>query len=189
MTSSRRLSQRISEGDGISVVVVVDSAAAAAAAEAGGADGVALRSPALEIAEATELPVLVRGEPGAAVDAGADVCIIPADDDEALVELYEEATGLGLEPVVAVANDEELELALEHVDPEIFLLYDEDGRSTLEHVLELLPSVPAGKLAIAELAHAGRDEVAELERAGVDAVLVPLGSDVAGLVGGPPPEV
>ena len=42
----------------------------------------------------------------------------------------------------------------------------------LEQVLELLSGVPAGKLAIAELADVTREQIAELERAGVDAVLV-----------------
>jgi len=46
----------------------------------------------------------------------------------------------------------------------------------------------AGKLAIAEIDVHTRDEVLALERAGIDAVLVPAGN-VAGLVGGAPPEV
>ena len=50
-------------------------------------------------------------------------------------------------------------------------------------MLELLPDVPAGKLAIAELGATTRDEVVSLERAGIDAVLV-AGGDVAHLVGG-----
>jgi indole-3-glycerol phosphate synthase len=55
-------------------------------------------------------------------------------------------------------------------------------------VLELLPDVPAGKLAIAEVDVTSRDEVLALERAGIDAVLVPAGS-VAELVGERPPDV
>jgi indole-3-glycerol phosphate synthase len=55
-------------------------------------------------------------------------------------------------------------------------------------VLDLLPDVPAGKLAIAELGSTTRDEVDALERAGVDAVLVSTGN-VAELVGTAPPEV
>ncbi|HZU82179.1 MAG TPA: hypothetical protein VE987_04650, partial [Polyangiaceae bacterium] len=70
MRSSRRLSERISEGDGISVVVAVETAADAAAAESAGADGVALRAPAPGIAAATGLPVLLRGDPGVAAEAG-----------------------------------------------------------------------------------------------------------------------
>ena len=55
-------------------------------------------------------------------------------------------------------------------------------------MLELLPDVPAGKLAIADVAASSRDQVLALERAGVDAVIVTSGN-VAELVGGQPPEV
>ena len=44
-------------------------------------------------------------------------------------------------------------------------------------MLELLPDVPAGKLAIARVDVATRDEVLALERAGIDAVLVSDGRD------------
>jgi indole-3-glycerol phosphate synthase len=54
--------------------------------------------------------------------------------------------------------------------------------------LELLAEVPAGKLAIADLAVTTEDEVQELERAGVDAVIVHT-ADVSPLVGEAPPEV
>jgi indole-3-glycerol phosphate synthase len=93
--------------------------------------------------------------------------------------------------VIDVRNEEELELALERVDPEIFLLSPreaDDGEEALDRVLELLPDVPAGKLAIAELPASTREDVASLERAGVDAVLVG-GGDVAHLVGVTAPEV
>jgi indole-3-glycerol phosphate synthase len=60
----------------------------------------------------------------------------------------------------------------------------------LDRVLDLLPDVPAGKLAIAELLRASRDEVAELARAGVDAVLVGSGAgDLRRLVDEPPADV
>ena len=39
-------------------------------------------------------------------------------------------------------------------------------------MLELLPDVPAGKLAIAQVDVSTREEVLALERAGIDAVLV-----------------
>ena len=55
-------------------------------------------------------------------------------------------------------------------------------------MLELLAEVPAGKLAIADLAVTTEDEVHELERAGVDAVIVHA-DDVSPLVGDAPPEV
>ena len=89
-----------------------------------------------------------------------------------------------------VNDDDELERALEHVDPEILLLTAEraeDEQEPLDRVLELLPDVPAGKLAIAELATASREDVEALERAGVDAVLV--AGDVESLVGDAVPDV
>ena len=54
-----------------------------------------------------------------------------------------------LDCVVDVGNEEELEQALERVDPEIFLLSPRrrEGDTPLECVLDLLPSVPAGKVA------------------------------------------
>jgi predicted TIM-barrel enzyme len=55
-------------------------------------------------------------------------------------------------------------------------------------VLDLLPDVPAGKLAIAELAGSSRDDIGALERAGFDGVIVDTRS-VADLIGDAPPEV
>jgi indole-3-glycerol phosphate synthase len=196
MSSSRRLSQAISEGDGISLLVPVTDIDAARAAEADGAEGVVVRDTLGGLRNAIGLPVLVRSDGRSiAVPADADACVLRVDelsgDWERLRELQREAESLGVEPVVGVKDDDELELALEHVDPEIVLLAppapdaDED---LLENVLDLLPDVPAGKLAIAEVAVRTRDHVVALERAGVDAVIVSSG-DIAALVGGPTPEV
>jgi hypothetical protein len=176
---SRRLSQRISEGDGISIIVCVDDAGAARAAEAQGAEAVAVEAAIHGIRDATTLPLLWigSGDPG---DADA-VCIRP--DQEADHE--------HLEAVVDVRDEEELELALERLDPEIFLLNAhgiDDDVDPLDAVLELLPDVPAGKLAIAQVEVASREEVLALERAGVDAVLVRAGH-VADLVGDQPLDV
>ena len=100
-----------------------------------------------------------------------------------------DATRAGLEWVVAVAHEDELRLALDRLDPEILLLSAREAREdeALEHVLGLLPDVPAGKLAIAELAVRTREEIVELERAGVDAVVV-RAEDVARLVGDLQPQ-
>lgn len=196
MTGGRRLSQAISEGDGISVIASVADAAAARAAEEQGAEGIALAAAAAGVREATTLPILYRAAdtPEAARDAGADACLLVVeliDDEGRLEELYAHAHELGLEVVVDVHDEEELELALERIDPEIFLLSPrgaEEDEPHLERVLDLLPDVPAGKLAIADLPVISGEEVAALERAGVDAVLVGTG-EVAGLVGGAPPAV
>jgi indole-3-glycerol phosphate synthase len=96
----------------------------------------------------------------------------------------------GLDVAVEVRDEEELEQALDRVDPDIFLLSPgpKDDESPLEVVLDLLANVPAGKLAIADLPLTTPYEVQELERAGCDAVIVHA-RDLSPLVGGPPPEV
>ncbi len=190
MTGSRRLSQAISEGDGISVLVeVVDGAGARVAGEQG-AKGIVTGRPVEGIRAASELPLLWLG---ALADAeGADGLVIDAELGDRLASAVEEAHELGLECVLRVRDEDELEEVLESVDPEILLLTAEDadhGQGHLDRLLELLPDVPAGKLAIAELAAASRDEVLELERAGVDAVLVTGGGDVGLLVGDVLPDV
>jgi indole-3-glycerol phosphate synthase len=193
---SRRFSQAISEGDGISVVVPVDGPGSARAAEEQGAEALALHEAVHQVREATTLPLLWRphGSPELARAAEADACVLTFaeldDEDGQLEEAYREALEMGLECALEVRDEEELEAVLERLDPELFLLAAGDGgdEGPLQRVLDLLQDVPAGKLAIAELAVRGRDDVAELERAGMDAVIVPAG-DVAELVGGSAPEV
>ncbi|HET7855206.1 MAG TPA: hypothetical protein VFL41_02000 [Gaiellaceae bacterium] len=193
----RRLSQAISEGDGISLLVPAVDLDAVRRAEEDGAEGVVVDGDLAGIREATGLPILWRGEssPAEALSLGADACLVTArqlEEDTAHIERrYSEAADLGLECVVGVADGDELEAALERLDPEIFLLSpggEPDGDEALEHVLDLQPDVPAGKLAIADLRVTTREEIAELERAGVDAVIVGT-TDVATLVGTAPPEV
>jgi indole-3-glycerol phosphate synthase len=197
VTGQRRLSQAISEGDGISLLVPAVDLEAVRRAEDDGAEGVVVESDLAGIREVTGLPILWRGQtsPAEAMNQGADACLVTArqlEDDAAHVERrYSEASDLGLECVVRVMDGDELEAALERFDPEIFLLSpggNAEGDVALEQVLDLLPDVPAGKLAIADLRVTTREEVAELERAGVDAVIVGT-SDVAGLVSAAPPEV
>lgn len=183
MSGARRLSQAISEGDGISVLVEVGDEQGARAAELQGAEGIAARDAAATVGAASGLPLLWLG----ALDlAGAvDAVVLEAELGDRLQGEVEAAHELGLECVLRVRDERELEDVLERVDPEILLLSAEgadDGQGHLDRLLELLPDVPAGKLAIAELASASREEVLELERAGVDAVLVPAG-DVGALVG------
>jgi NAD(P)H-dependent flavin oxidoreductase YrpB (nitropropane dioxygenase family) len=185
----RRLSQAIAEGDGISVLVHVGDADGALRAEAGGAEGIVVRAVDADLRSRTLLPLLAYGpEPEDAAEA--DAVVLQAADEESLHTRVERCEELGLEIVVRVRDDEELEHAFEHVDPEIVLLTAdaaEGEQSPLDRVLELLPDVPAGKLAIAELVDASRDDVEELERAGIDAVLV--AGDVEALVGDGVPDV
>ena len=192
MTGSRRLSQAISEGDGISIIASVGDAAAARAAEEQGADGLAHSSGLPAVVLDTDLPVLFHGPIEDAAGSNADACVLDVEavgDDEAdLVRFAAEARVLGLELVVSVTDDDQLQIVLDVLDPEVLLLSPKGAdtdEEALEHVLALLPDVPAGKLAIAQLNVTGRQQLQMLERAGFDAVLVGPGT-VAGLVGGAP---
>jgi indole-3-glycerol phosphate synthase len=193
--SERRFSQAIAEGDGISVIADVADTDAARAATAEGAEAIAVRSAIGDLRAVTELPILWRssGSPAEAALAGADAWLVAVEDagedDEWLVRQHAEALDLGLDCVVEVRNEAELELALERLDPEIFLLAageDEEG-DALGRALELLPDIPAGKLAVADVPVSSREQVDELERAGVDAVIVGA-RNVAELVGVAPPQ-
>jgi indole-3-glycerol phosphate synthase len=193
----RRLSQAIAEGDGISVIAHAPNLERARAAEEQGAEGLVLVEQVAGVREATSLPLLWRasGSPETAAEAGADAWVLVvehADDDDGVLEAIQtEAALLGLECVVDVRDEDELALVLDRLDPEVLLLSGrdaEDDEHPLDRVLSLLPDVPAGKLAIAEVPVRSRDEVVALERAGVDAVIV-RAPDVTELVGEPVPEV
>jgi indole-3-glycerol phosphate synthase len=187
---TRRFSQAISEGDGISVIVNVRDVDGARTAEEQGAEALGLRGPLGGIRDATELPILwlADGPPRDAAGAGADACVVRAEDDRA-VELHTEALHLGLDCVIRVEDEKQLEEALDRLDPDIFLLAAEgDDDDAWEHTFDLLSNVPAGKLAIAAVDTPSREQVVELERAGVDAVIVGA-RDVADLVGDAPPQV
>jgi hypothetical protein len=180
MPNGRRLSQRISEGDGIAVIVRVDDVESARAAEDAGAKALALARSIDGIREATRLPLLWLGS-GAPGEVDA-VAFRPQEAADAPSDL---------EAVADVRDEEELERALELFDPEIFLLSvreTDDDVDPLDAVLELLPDVPAGKLAIAQVDVTSREEVLALERAGIDAVLVGSGR-VSELVGHRPFDV
>jgi DNA-binding NarL/FixJ family response regulator len=179
------VSQAIAEGDGISILVEVSDGDAAGAAERQGADVLVSRHATLGVREASQLPLLHLGGVPEAGSAGADAVVVTSDAANwAAVHAAE------LEGVVRVGNTDDLERALEEIDPEILLLAAdlESDDDPLESLLALLHDVPAGKLAIAELHDATAEDVAELERAGVDGVLV-SSIDVAALVGAEPPDV
>ena len=185
VNATRRFSQAISEGDGISVIARIGVGADAASLEEQGAEAL-LVTPAERSVEqvraATSLPIVVYwdGERSGPA-AGADACVIDAGAGGELVDRLQRAGSETVELVFRVADEDDFEPTLEEFDPEIFVLAapGADYEEALERVLDLLPEVPAGKLAIAELPGSGRDDVAELERAGVDAVIV----------GGAPPSL
>jgi indole-3-glycerol phosphate synthase len=178
-----KFSQAISEGDGISLIVEVADAAGARAAATEGAEAVVVRR---ALGDEVDVPVLWRGSRRAsdAAAAGADAWVASLDD------AGDGSDDAGLDRVVEVRDEEELELALERFDPEIvlFSVGDDDDADALQRALDLLPDLPAGKLAIAEVPVSSREQVDELERAGVDAVIVGA-RNVAELVGDAAPEV
>jgi indole-3-glycerol phosphate synthase len=192
----RRFSLAISEGEGISVIVDVGDPEAARVASAHGAEAIVVRGDVGDLRSVTELPILWRasGSPTEAALAGADAWLVvvedAGEDEEWLTRQHAEAMELGLDFVVEVRSEEQLELALERLDPEIFLLAARDGLDTdaMRQALELLPDIPAGKLAVADVGVSSREQVDELERAGVDAVIVET-RNVAELVGDAPPQV
>jgi hypothetical protein len=160
--ASPRFSHAIAEGDGISLVALANDPETARDAEARGAEAVAVVGDVGQVREATTLPILCFW-----VHAGpdgirhADACVVRASDAHQ-VEARE-----GLELVVWVDDEDQLEDVLEQLDPEILLL-----NGTFESVLDLLADVPVGKLVVAELRDTTGAEFDELERAGVDAVIV-----------------
>ncbi|MFL5909584.1 MAG: hypothetical protein ACJ768_03295 [Gaiellaceae bacterium] len=194
--AQRRFSHAIAEGDGISVIAAVEDPDSARAAEEQLAEALVVRGDPAAVRDASSLPILWRADVSlerASTSADAYLLVFDAldEDDGRLEELHAQAVELGLDCAVEVRDEEELEQALERVNPEIFLLSPverEDDETPLDVVLEMLAAVPAGKLAIADLQLTNREEVQELERAGCDAVIV-HGSEISPLVGGPPPDV
>ena len=194
MQGGRRFSQAISEGDGISLVVTVGEPEEARRAEADGAEALLVASGGEgqlhALRAVTTLPILFHwdGERPDQLD-GADACVVEAGDrDREWLQDVHVALADRFELALRIREAEHIESALEDFDPELFVLAAPDEDDALEHVLDLLPDVPAGKLAIAELPIFHRDEVAELERAGIDAVIVGA-TNVSELVGDAPPAI
>jgi indole-3-glycerol phosphate synthase len=192
VTERRSFSHAIAEGDGISVIASVDDPDSARHAEEQRAEALVVRRDPSSIREATNLPILWRADvPPDEAAVAADAVLIVFDDDTDVEALHARATALGLDCAVEVRNEEDLEEALERIDPEIFLLSPAEGdddETPLEVVLDLLAAVPAGKLAIADLPLVTPRESQELELAGCDAVIVST-RDIAVLAGDRPPDV
>jgi hypothetical protein len=180
-----KLSQAIAEGDGISFIVEVSDSAGAKSAESQGADGLAVATNANSVRMTSALPLLHLGHLFDAQGSASDAVVIKPD-----LAMWDEGHALGLECVVRIREAAELERILHYFDPEVFLLSvpDDADEDPLTVLLGLLHDVPAGKLAIAELHDATREDVSELERSGVDAVLVAHGV-LAELMPAEPPEV
>lgn len=122
--------------------------------------------------------------------AGADALLVPmfahggSDDDGvdedqldtgSLTRILQVARSVGMEVVLSVCSDDELDAALEfeadalNVDNRA-----DDGSVDVERTFELLAQVPVGWPVVSESV-AAADEVARLHRAGVDALLLDEG--------------
>ncbi len=108
--------------------------------------------------------------------AGADavLLIVAALSPERLVELQQIAAGVGLDCLVEVHDEEEMDAAIE-AGAEIIGVNNRNLHSLEvdpETALRLLPDAPAGTIVVAESGIRSREDVQRLEDAGVDAILV-----------------
>jgi indole-3-glycerol phosphate synthase len=134
--------------------------------------------------DASGLPVLLadvvvdRYQLYEARAAGADgvILIVAAfeDEDERLTELYQEASDIGLDVLLEVSHEDEIERSMELLDPDSFVLrnHGEDGEVDFERTFSLLEEVPAGITVVSAGGVYERNEVRALERSGVDAVIL-----------------
>src|SRR6185437_10732491 len=171
-------------GEEISFVLRVSAAdpALIEAAEAAGAAGLAVPGDAVpQGLDTTWLPVLHKGvliDPYQLYESrlgGADGVVLIAGafdgEDELFADMQSVALHLGLD----VADEEELELALDLLDPDSFLIQNLRGgrdEPDFEHTFSLLEEVPAGKVVLSEGGIRHRDQVLALESAGVDAAVL-----------------
>jgi len=108
--------------------------------------------------------------------AGADAAllIVAALGRERLEEMMQAAGALGLDTLVEVHDEEEVDIAVE-AGAEIIGINNRDLHSLevdLRTTFRLLADIPAGTVVVAESGITGRGDVRELEDAGVDAILV-----------------
>jgi indole-3-glycerol phosphate synthase len=109
--------------------------------------------------------------------AGGVVLVAAAFDDEPddLAEMQRVAADIGLDVVMEVRREEEIERLLELLDPDSFLIRNrdgQDGRVDFEHTFSLLEEVPAGKVVLSQGGIRTREQTAALEWAGVDAAVL-----------------
>ncbi len=139
---------------------------------------------------ATRLPLLRKDfivdeyQLAEARHAGADAAllIVAALEPERLTELISFAQSLGLDTLIEVHEDSEVEVAVD-AGAEIIGINNRNLKSLdvdTETVFELLSDIPAGTVVVAESGISERGDVLRLEEAGVDAILVGealMGSD------------
>ncbi len=138
----------------------------------------------LKIARASvEIPVLRKDFivtsyqviESAAWQADAILLIVAALEPSKLAELHAQARELDLDVLVEVHGPDELEVALEAIEPDIIGINNRDLTDftvDIARTHDLLTDVPAGKTVVAESGFYAREQIDELERVGCDAVLI-----------------
>lgn len=111
----------------------------------------------------------------AAWGADAILLIVAALEPAHLAELHAQAREYDLDVLVEVHDGDELEVALDAMDPDIIGINNRDLTDftvDIARTHDLLTDVPAGKTVVAESGFYAREQVDELERVGCDAVLI-----------------
>ena len=108
--------------------------------------------------------------------AGADavLLIVAALDHDDLQRLLTEAGDLGMDALVEVHDEEDLEVAI-GCGAEVIGINNRDLKKLevdVETTYRLLADIPAGTVVVAESGIVHRDQVRDLQDAGVDAILV-----------------
>jgi indole-3-glycerol phosphate synthase len=109
--------------------------------------------------------------------AGGVVLLAAAFEDEQddLLEMQRVAADIGLDVVMEVRREEEIEQVLELLDPDSFLIRNRDsqnGKVDFERTFSLLEEVPAGKVVLSQGGIRTREQTSALEGAGVDAAVL-----------------
>jgi len=111
---------------------------------------------------------------------GADGIVLMAaafeDADDDLADLYAHASDIGLDVIMEVSDEDDIERTLELLDPDSFLIRNhgrhDAGDPDFEHTFSLLEEVPAGKVVLSQGGVRTREQVIALQRAGVDAAIL-----------------
>jgi indole-3-glycerol phosphate synthase len=176
-------------GEELAFVVRVESADDALVEQAEEAEVSGLAAalePLSELAGRSEIPLLLTDvvvDPyqlyeARLAGAGGVVLIAAAFDDEEdqLADLHAVATSIGLDVILEVAEEDEIEHVLEVLDPDSFLIRNRDvergGPVDFERTFSLLEEIPAGKFLLSQGGIRTRGAAVGLERAGVDGAIV-----------------
>jgi len=131
---------------------------------------------------ACPLPVLRKDFTVSAADVcdvrlmGADavLLIVAALSSAEVIEFHRLAVDVGLDVLVEIHDERELEVALE-VEADVLGLNNRDLTDfsvDLDRTFSLLADIPAGKTVVSESGVHSREQLDELERVGIDGVLV-----------------